>query len=101
MLVLRYSKCIDKVTWTCIWQFIQHWALLQNLQIFSSELLSHEDVIQALQADTLTTGVEIGLGGGQFQCGFFAQIVNVVVKVCLFLCGLTPHSVIFMPPPPF
>ncbi|XP_072172090.1 uncharacterized protein C05D11.1-like [Diadema setosum] len=44
-------------------------------------LISHEDVINQLAADTLATRTSLGIRGYRFRCGEFSQVASVVLKV--------------------
>ena len=46
-----------------------------------SVLVSHEDVITQLAADTLDYGACVGLKGRRFGPGEFSELANVVMKV--------------------
>lgn len=42
-----------------------------------SKLLSHEEVVTQLEQDTIQTSASVGLKGGEFKCGLFAQALTV------------------------
>ena len=49
--------------------------------MFSVELISHEDIITELAADTLESGAGLGVGGGNFSPGSFSQVACLSLKV--------------------
>ncbi|KAK3088334.1 hypothetical protein FSP39_017783 [Pinctada imbricata] len=55
--------------------------LFESPMMKNRELISHEEVIKMLQADTLFTSAGLGLNGGLFGCGSYAQIVHIAIKV--------------------
>ncbi|XP_063960885.1 uncharacterized protein C05D11.1-like [Lytechinus pictus] len=44
-------------------------------------VVSHEDVITQLAADTLATRSSLGIRGSRFRCGKFSQVASIVIKV--------------------
>jgi hypothetical protein len=45
--------------------------------------MSHEQVVASLTRDTVQYRCSVGFGGGQFECGEFAQYVNITVKAAV------------------
>ncbi|KAL3870528.1 hypothetical protein ACJMK2_038582 [Sinanodonta woodiana] len=55
--------------------------LFESPVIRNGVLISHEEVIQLLQADTLMTAASLGIQGETFSCGSVPQVVQVLLKV--------------------
>ena len=58
-------------------------------------LVSHEDVISQLEADTLNTESAVGVNGGSFSCGSYQQLVHIKIQVG---CLLYTSVLVFKPP---
>ncbi|XP_067661811.1 uncharacterized protein C05D11.1-like [Haliotis asinina] len=55
--------------------------LLESPILRDGKLVSHEEVIAQLEADTLSSSVGLGVRGGKFSCGSFPQVASVELKV--------------------
>ncbi|XP_060600571.1 uncharacterized protein C05D11.1-like [Ruditapes philippinarum] len=72
---------------TCLPQELKYFLPLYCEILFESPILrdgvlvSHEEIISQLEADTLSTESCIGVNGGKFSCGSFPQIVMLKIQV--------------------
>ncbi|KAK3592274.1 hypothetical protein CHS0354_037563 [Potamilus streckersoni] len=55
--------------------------LFESPVVRNGVLISHEEVIQQLHADTLVTEANLGIDGEKFYCGYIPQVVQVLLKV--------------------
>ncbi|XP_074663020.1 uncharacterized protein C05D11.1-like isoform X2 [Tubulanus polymorphus] len=55
--------------------------LLESPVIRNGEFVPHEEVITELAADTLSSDATVGVGGGRFSCGDYAQVITLSLKV--------------------
>ena len=62
--------------------------LLQVILSFFPELVPHETVVKELVADTVRYDTELGVRGGRFYAGSFAQALFVTVKVSVYLLSI-------------
>ncbi|XP_053381490.1 uncharacterized protein C05D11.1-like isoform X2 [Mercenaria mercenaria] len=72
---------------TCLPQDLKYFLPLYCELLFESPVLrdgvlvSHEEIISQLEADTLSTESCIGVDGGNFSCGSFPQVVKMKIQV--------------------